>query len=167
MSRSLATLRRSVPTACTPCQEPPCTCNPQPRSAPASRRIRDARSILPACPAGARRARRIRDLRARPPPRCLAPPNLAHPPRRCAYVMPCLCAPPARRAPIALVVIAIFACARTNVARQTGPRTRAERTNYTETSHHADVLAFLDALDHAAPGKRARRTIGTTSQGRE
>jgi hypothetical protein len=26
------------------------------------------------------------------------------------------------------------------------PATRAERTNYTETSHHADVIAFLDTL---------------------
>jgi hypothetical protein len=72
-----------------------------------------------------------------------------------------------RLALVALVVFAAFALARTALAQQTAPRTRTERTNYTETSHHADVLAFLDALDRAAPGKLARRTIGTTSEGRE
>ena len=44
------------------------------------------------------------------------------------------------------------------------PRTRAERTNYLETSHYADVIAFLDSL-HAA-GAPAWRSIGTTNEGR-
>ena len=45
------------------------------------------------------------------------------------------------------------------------PRTRAERSNFTETSTHADVLAFLDVL-----GKRyrvGRGTVGRTSEGRD
>ncbi|HEX6536212.1 MAG TPA: M14 family metallopeptidase [Gemmatimonadaceae bacterium] len=46
------------------------------------------------------------------------------------------------------------------------PRTRAERTNYTETSHYADVIAFLDSLE-ALHAPMWRGTIGTTSQGRE
>lgn len=32
------------------------------------------------------------------------------------------------------------------VATSSGPRTQAERTNYTETSSHASVLAFIDSL---------------------
>jgi Zinc carboxypeptidase len=46
------------------------------------------------------------------------------------------------------------------------PRTRAERTNYTETSHYADVVAFIDSLKRiGAPISVG--TIGTTSEGRE
>ena len=45
-----------------------------------------------------------------------------------------------------------------------GPRTRAEATAFTETSTHADVLAFLDALP---PDPRRHRTLfGTTPEGR-
>ncbi|MDQ3515492.1 MAG: hypothetical protein M3403_01770, partial [Gemmatimonadota bacterium] len=32
------------------------------------------------------------------------------------------------------------------VDRERLPRTRAERSNYTETSRYADVLAFVDSL---------------------
>jgi len=49
-----------------------------------------------------------------------------------------------------------------------GPRTRAERTNYQETSHYADVIAFLDTLKtridpsvHASFG-----TLGYTTERR-
>jgi len=45
--------------------------------------------------------------------------------------------------------------------------TRAERTNYAETSTHADVLGFLDSLQQVAPGRFVRGTIGYTSAGRE
>jgi len=46
------------------------------------------------------------------------------------------------------------------------PVTRAERTNYLETSHYADVVAFLDSLKRLnAP--LAFGSIGRTSEGRE
>lgn len=45
------------------------------------------------------------------------------------------------------------------------PRTRAERTGYAETSHHDDVIAFLDSL-HALGGPRWT-SIGRTTEGRE
>src|SRR5688572_27040471 len=45
------------------------------------------------------------------------------------------------------------------------PRTRAERTNYGETSHYADVVAFLDSLRRlGAP--LAFGTIGNTNENR-
>lgn len=47
------------------------------------------------------------------------------------------------------------------------PQTRAELTNYTETSRHADVMAFIAAL----PAKNDRRlhvtSIGRSAQGRD
>jgi len=45
-------------------------------------------------------------------------------------------------------------------------QTRAEASNYTATSSHADVVAFLDALEQRFPGAWVRGTIGTTSQGK-
>ncbi|MDQ2664887.1 MAG: M14 family metallopeptidase [Gemmatimonadota bacterium] len=46
------------------------------------------------------------------------------------------------------------------------PVTRAERTNYLETSHYADVIAFLDSLKRLnAP--LAFGSIGRTSEGRD
>jgi hypothetical protein len=45
------------------------------------------------------------------------------------------------------------------------PRTRAERTNYLETSHYSDVLAFLDSL-HGRP-ELVFGSIGKTSEGRD
>ena len=55
---------------------------------------------------------------------------------------------------LTLSAIAAGACAPAQVGRpDTGlprnlpvPATRAERTAYRETSHHADVIAFLDTL---------------------
>ena len=47
----------------------------------------------------------------------------------------------------------------------TGPRTRAERTNFLETSHYDDVMAFLDAL-HGRP-ELVFGSIGKTNEGRE
>ncbi|MDF2775543.1 MAG: hypothetical protein K0S86_5044, partial [Geminicoccaceae bacterium] len=45
------------------------------------------------------------------------------------------------------------------------PRTRAERSNYAETSHYADVVAFIDSLRRiGAP--IAVGTIGTTNETR-
>lgn len=46
------------------------------------------------------------------------------------------------------------------------PRTRPERTDYRETSTHADVIAFLDSLA-AAGATIARGSIGATSEGRD
>lgn len=51
------------------------------------------------------------------------------------------------------------------VGAQGTPRTRAERSGYTETSHYADVIAFIDSL-------RGRKelsfgVIGKTTQGRD
>lgn len=45
--------------------------------------------------------------------------------------------------------------------------TRAERSNYAQTSSHADVIAFLDSLVKLAPGRMARGTTGWTTAGRE
>lgn len=45
------------------------------------------------------------------------------------------------------------------------PRTRAERTDYIETSHYADVIAFLDSLKGRP--SLAFGSIGRTSEGRE
>jgi len=47
----------------------------------------------------------------------------------------------------------------------TGPLTRAERTNYLETSHYADVMAFLDSL-HGRP-ELVFGSIGKTYEGRD
>lgn len=52
------------------------------------------------------------------------------------------------------------------VAAELLPRTRAERSNYTETSRYADVLAFIDSLQKlGAP--IAVGSVGKTAQGRE
>ena len=50
-------------------------------------------------------------------------------------------------------------------ATAANPRTRAERTNYLETSHYSDVIAFLDSL-HGRP-ELFFGSIGKTSEGRE
>jgi hypothetical protein len=47
----------------------------------------------------------------------------------------------------------------------TGPRTRAERSNYRETSAYADVIAFLDSL-HGRP-ELSFGNIGKTTKGRD
>jgi hypothetical protein len=50
-------------------------------------------------------------------------------------------------------------------AGEAAPQTRAERTGYTETSHYADVIEFLDAMTRRRY-PIARGSIGTTSEGR-
>ena len=45
------------------------------------------------------------------------------------------------------------------------PRTRAERTNYTETSHYADVVAFIDSLRRLGAPITVG-TIGATTENR-
>lgn len=78
--------------------------------------------------------------------------------------------------PYALALVALAGCVRPGVpgdgpdghgpdgAGSPGPRTRAEASGYAETSTHADVLAFLDALP--ADPRRHRTTFGTTPEGR-
>ncbi|HET9684199.1 MAG TPA: M14 family metallopeptidase, partial [Gemmatimonadaceae bacterium] len=86
---------------------------------------------------------------------------------------------PARHArPVALLVAAaLSACATTTPAAAPAPvanaasssplpRTRAERTDYLETSHYADVVAFLDSLK-ALRAPLAFGSIGRTFEGRE
>ncbi len=53
-----------------------------------------------------------------------------------------------------------------NVASADLPRTRAERTNYLETSHYDDVVAFLDSL-RTLGAPLAFGSIGRTSESRE
>ena len=68
-----------------------------------------------------------------------------------------------------LAVAAFAGCARTASPTPTpdvGPRTRAERTGFRETSSHADVLAFLDSLERlGAPIHVA--SLGTSTEGRD
>ena len=45
-------------------------------------------------------------------------------------------------------------------------QTRAERSAYTETSTHADVVAFIDSLERAYPNTFVRGEIGRSGQGR-
>ena len=52
------------------------------------------------------------------------------------------------------------------VSDQRLPRTRAERTNYHETSHYNDVVAFIDSLKRGG-AQIAVGYIGTTSEGRQ
>lgn len=52
-----------------------------------------------------------------------------------------------------------------DVTAGNGPRTRAERSGYRETSHYADVMAFLDSLHGRS--ELSFGSIGKTSQGRD
>lgn len=52
------------------------------------------------------------------------------------------------------------------VSRDALPRTRAERSSYAETSTYADVIAFIDSLQHAGV-PMTRQLLGHTSEGRE
>ncbi|MDQ2767653.1 MAG: M14 family metallopeptidase [Gemmatimonadota bacterium] len=45
------------------------------------------------------------------------------------------------------------------------PRTKAERTSYAETSTYADVISFVDSLQHAGVAF-ARQELGRTTEGR-
>ena len=48
-----------------------------------------------------------------------------------------------------------------------GPRSRPEMSNYTITSSHADVVAFVDSLKKVAGNKITVGSIGKTAQGRD
>ena len=68
-----------------------------------------------------------------------------------------------------MLLVAGLACATgsgiTNSANGAGPRTRAERTAYLETSHYADVIAFLDSLEGRPELEFG--SIGKTNEGRD
>src|SRR5688500_67140 len=66
-----------------------------------------------------------------------------------------------------LLALCVVACTATPApAPERGPRTRAERSGYLETSSHADVLAFLDSLASlGAPIHIA--SLGTSTEGRD
>jgi len=62
-------------------------------------------------------------------------------------------------------VCLIVVCAAAVAAQPRGPLTRAERTNFEETSRYEDVRAFLDAL--ASQTRRIRvASFGMSEQGR-
>jgi hypothetical protein len=75
---------------------------------------------------------------------------------------------PVRRA-IAAISFTGAACAGNpapgNTGTTTGPRTRAERTNYLATSHYADVVAFLDSLKGRP--ELVFGSIGKSNEGRD
>lgn len=67
---------------------------------------------------------------------------------------------------ILIVALVVGGCtAKTAVAPASGPRTRAERTGYLETSHYADVVAFLDSLKGRP--ELTFGSIGKTNEGRD
>ncbi|HUK63839.1 MAG TPA: hypothetical protein VLV15_10905, partial [Dongiaceae bacterium] len=74
-----------------------------------------------------------------------------------------------RRAAAAAALALAAACggASTSPAPAPGalPRTRAETSNYTETSHYADVIAFLDSLQKLHV-PMYRTSLGTSTEGR-
>ena len=61
------------------------------------------------------------------------------------------------------VVVAFILLPSASIGAQ---QTKAEATNYANTSSHADVITFLDALQAAAPDSWVRGTIGSTTQGK-
>ena len=65
------------------------------------------------------------------------------------------------------IALSISACATASqvAPRPSGPLTRAERTNYLETSTYADVLAFLDSLKGRT--ELGFGSIGKTNEGRD
>lgn len=69
---------------------------------------------------------------------------------------------------VVAAVIATAGCTssiQTGVTTASAPRTRAERTGYLETSHYADVIAFLDSLKGRP--ELTFGSIGKTNEGRD
>lgn len=64
-----------------------------------------------------------------------------------------------------ILLIALTALATTPVAAADLPRTRAEASNYTATSSHADVMAFIQELQQRSNRVRVE-TLGTSTEGR-
>jgi hypothetical protein len=69
------------------------------------------------------------------------------------------------RCATAILLLGCSQAAQTASSPSRGPRTRAERTNYLETSHYADVIAFLDSLKGRP--ELTFGSIGKTNEGRE
>ena len=65
----------------------------------------------------------------------------------------------------AIVLLGCTQGIQTGVYSASGPKTRAERTNYLETSRYADVIAFLDSLKGRP--ELAFGSIGRTNEGRD
>jgi hypothetical protein len=70
-----------------------------------------------------------------------------------------------KRTLIAGLIVGAACSAQTGITPSSGPRTRAERTGYLETSHYSDVIAFLDSL-RGRP-ELEFGSIGKTNEGRE
>jgi hypothetical protein len=69
--------------------------------------------------------------------------------------------------PVLLALTAALALLPSSVFRPVAAQqTRAERSAYTETSTHADVISFVDSLEKAFPNAFVRGSIGNSSQGR-
>lgn len=66
-----------------------------------------------------------------------------------------------------IVAVALLLAAPLTPRSLAAQRTTPERTDYAQTSSHADVIAFLDSLMKLAPGKMVRGTVGRTTLGRE
>lgn len=60
----------------------------------------------------------------------------------------------------------VFGLAASFASELGAQQTRAERSAYTETSTHADVVAFIDSLEKAYPNTFVRGEIGRSGQGR-
>lgn len=68
-----------------------------------------------------------------------------------------------KRTATAVLAIGLSASFVTSLGAQ---QTRAERSAYTETSTHADVIAFIDSLERAYPNAFVRGEIGRSGQGK-
>ena len=64
-----------------------------------------------------------------------------------------------------ILIVGCAPAAQSALATSAGPKTRAERTGYLETSHYADVIAFLDSLKGRP--ELVFGSIGKTSEDRD
>lgn len=64
-------------------------------------------------------------------------------------------------------IFASFLILMASVISQDGLKTKAEITNFEETSRYDDCLAFIEALKKAAPGVVRADTFGTSEEGRK
>jgi murein tripeptide amidase MpaA len=67
--------------------------------------------------------------------------------------------------PLLIPVLALLTLAG-RVEAQDGPQTTAERSGFTQTSRHADVVAFIAELQRRSPAVRLER-LATSAEGRE